>query len=99
LTLALVRAASLSYFGHGPESLTDGEQALLIALPQAPEARRPDRRPKAARAARQHVREQLARAGVLSPDRAREAGLEPLPARTRFPALAVQVAGQLGRAA
>ncbi|NEX94410.1 penicillin-binding protein 1C, partial [Caulobacter sp. 17J65-9] len=37
-----VRAASLSYFGHEPESLTAGEQALLIALPQAPEARRPD---------------------------------------------------------
>ncbi|OYW80421.1 MAG: penicillin-binding protein 1C, partial [Asticcacaulis sp. 32-58-5] len=31
-----VRAASLSYFGHEPESLTIGEQALLIALPQAP---------------------------------------------------------------
>src|SRR5665213_1438854 len=46
-----VRAASLAYFGHEPESLTDGEQALLIALPQAPEARRPDRRPIAARAA------------------------------------------------
>ena len=35
-----VRAASLSYFGHEPESLTIGEQALLIALPQAPEGRR-----------------------------------------------------------
>ncbi len=32
-----VRAASLAYFGHEPESLTDGEQALLIALPQSPE--------------------------------------------------------------
>ena len=32
-----VRAASLSYFGHEPESLTLGEQALLISLPQAPE--------------------------------------------------------------
>ena len=47
-----VRAASLSYFGHEPETLTDGEQALLIALPQSPEARRPDKRPEAARAAR-----------------------------------------------
>jgi penicillin-binding protein 1C len=44
-----VRAASLAYFGHEPTSLTDGEQALLIALPQSPEARRPDRRPEAAR--------------------------------------------------
>ncbi|MEX0643904.1 MAG: transglycosylase domain-containing protein, partial [Parvularculaceae bacterium] len=42
-----VRAASLVYFGKEPERLTDAEQALLIALPQAPEARRPDRRPAA----------------------------------------------------
>ena len=41
-----VRAASLAYFGHEPETLTPGEQALLIALPQSPEARRPDRRPR-----------------------------------------------------
>src|SRR5690606_3534767 len=33
-----VRAASLAYFAHEPESLTAGEQALLIALPQSPEA-------------------------------------------------------------
>ncbi|MDX5393153.1 MAG: transglycosylase domain-containing protein, partial [Caulobacteraceae bacterium] len=33
-----VRAASLSYFGQEPSSLTPGQQALLIALPQAPEA-------------------------------------------------------------
>ncbi len=50
-----MRAASLAYFGHEPTSLTDGEQALLIALPQSPEARRPDRRPEAARYARRAV--------------------------------------------
>ncbi|HMP62756.1 MAG TPA: transglycosylase domain-containing protein, partial [Phenylobacterium sp.] len=31
-----VRAASLSYFGQEPSSLTPAQQALLIALPQAP---------------------------------------------------------------
>jgi penicillin-binding protein 1C len=41
-----VRAASLAYFGHEPTSLTDGEQALLIALPQSPEARRPTAGPR-----------------------------------------------------
>jgi penicillin-binding protein 1C len=41
-----VRAASLAYFGHEPTSLTDGEQALLIALPQSPEARRPGPSPR-----------------------------------------------------
>lgn len=31
-----VRAASLSYFGHEPESLTLGERGVEVALPQAP---------------------------------------------------------------
>ncbi|MBE7217786.1 MAG: transglycosylase domain-containing protein, partial [Caulobacteraceae bacterium] len=58
-----VRAASLAYFGHEPSTLTDAEQALLIALPQAPEARRPDRRPQAALRARAAVLARLAAAG------------------------------------
>jgi penicillin-binding protein 1C len=94
-----VRAASLAYFGHGPASLTDGEQALLIALPQAPEARRPDRRPDAARAARQRVLALLTRRGRLTTVEAQEAAGEPLPGRTPFPALAWQVSGELARAA
>ncbi len=50
-----MRAASLAWFGHEPSSLTLGQQALLIALPQAPEARRPDRHPERARRARAAV--------------------------------------------
>ena len=38
-----VRAASLAYFGKEPTRLTVAEAALLVALPQSPEARRPDR--------------------------------------------------------
>ncbi|MEM9429691.1 MAG: penicillin-binding protein 1C [Pseudomonadota bacterium] len=38
-----VRSASLAYFGREPQRLTLAEAALLVALPQAPEARRPDR--------------------------------------------------------
>jgi len=94
-----VRAASLSYFGHEPETLTDGEQALLIALPQSPEARRPDRRPEAARAARRAVLAKLIRAGAISEPAAAEAEAEPLPGRAPFPALAWHVAGELARAA
>ncbi|WP_374574037.1 penicillin-binding protein 1C [Phenylobacterium sp.] len=94
-----VRAASLSYFGHEPESLTPGEQALLIALPQSPEARRPDRRPEAARAARREVLDKLVHAGQLSPAEAAEADAEPLPGRAPFPSLAWHVAGELARAA
>ena len=40
-----VRAASLAYFGKEPRRLSLGEAALLVALPQSPELRRPDRFP------------------------------------------------------
>ena len=50
-----IRAASLAYFGKPPRKLTVEEAALLIALPQLPEARRPDRRPEAAVRARNRV--------------------------------------------
>ena len=94
-----VRAASLSYFGHEPSALTDGEQALLIALPQSPDARRPDRHPATARAARARVLARMARGGLIEPGAAREAMAEALPARAPFPALAWHVAGQLASAA
>jgi penicillin-binding protein 1C len=94
-----VRAASLSYFGHEPETLTLGEQALLIALPQAPEARRPDRRPAVARAARRLVLQRMVAAGLASRAAADEADAEPLPGRAAFPSLAWHAAGELARAA
>ncbi|WP_293677892.1 penicillin-binding protein 1C [uncultured Phenylobacterium sp.] len=94
-----VRAASLSYFGHEPESLTDAEQALLIALPQAPEARRPDRRAAAARTARRQVLARLVRTNHLDAATAQEAAAEPLPGRAAFPARAWHAAGQLAQAA
>jgi len=50
-----VRAASLKYFGKEPRKLSNAEAALLVALPQAPEARRLDRQPEAARRARNFV--------------------------------------------
>jgi penicillin-binding protein 1C len=89
-----VRAASLAYFGHEPSSLTDAEQALLIALPQSPEARRPDRHPVAARAARARVLAKLRRLGLASPEAIEEAATEPLPRRAPFPALAWHAAGE-----
>jgi penicillin-binding protein 1C len=94
-----VRAASLAYFGHGPESLTNSEQAMLIALPQSPEARRPDRRPERAKAARLRVLQRMAAAGLISPAAEEEADADPLPHRSGFPSLAWQVAGQLASAA
>ena len=94
-----VRAASLAWFGHEPSSLTNGEQALLIALPQSPEARRPDRHPQAARAARKRVLTKMRDAGLIDAGAALEAASEPLNPRTAFPTLAWHVAGQLARAA
>ena len=94
-----VRAASLSWFGHEPESLTLGEQALLIALPQAPEARRPDRRPEAARAARDLVLDRMVAAGLAEREAAEEARAEPMPDRAPFPSLAWHAAGELARKA
>jgi penicillin-binding protein 1C len=94
-----VRAASLSYFGHEPESLTLGEQALLIALPQAPEGRRPDRFPDAARRARAEVLSRMIRAGLIAEPAALEAETELLPGRAPFPSRAWHVAGQLARGA
>lgn len=60
-----VRAASLVYLGKEPAELSMAEAALLVALPQAPEARRPDRAPQAARAARDRVLAGLAARGVI----------------------------------
>ena len=94
-----VRAASLSYFGHEPQSLTLGEQALLIALPQSPESRRPDRRPEAARRARRDVLDKMARAKLITEVQALEADGDPLPTRAPFPALAWHAAGELARSA
>ena len=50
-----VRAASLAYFGKEPRRLSLAEAALLVALPQSPEMRRPDRFPRR-RAARPQPR-------------------------------------------
>ncbi|AXI44831.1 penicillin-binding protein 1C [Sulfitobacter sp. SK012] len=58
-----LRAASFAWFGKEPLRLSQAEAALLVALPQAPEARRPDRHPLAARDARARV---LARVGAMA---------------------------------
>ena len=95
-----VRAATLKFFGKEPHQLSVGEAALLVALPQAPEARRPDRDAEAALRARNFVLQAVAAAGVLTPAEAELASREPLIAEappmpeipTRKPA-AIHVAG------
>lgn len=84
-----VRAASLTYFGKEPARLTAAQAALLVALPQSPEARRPDRAPEAALAARDTVLARLSGNGTLSAETAQAALSEPVPVRRiAFPALA-----------
>ena len=60
-----VRTAALAYFGKEPKRLSAAEAALLVALPQAPESRRPDRFPDAARAARNRVLMRALSAGLI----------------------------------
>jgi penicillin-binding protein 1C len=69
--------------------------ALLIALPQAPEARRPDRRPEAARRARDRVLAKFVALGLTSPRLAAEAKQSPIPSRTPFPVVADRAAARL----
>ena len=88
-----VRAASLAYFGKEPLKLTIAESALMVALPQSPEARRPDRSPTAARVARDRVLDRVAARGVISADDAAAGKREPVPeARLAFPSLAAHAA-------
>jgi len=88
-----IRAASLTYFGKEPARLTTAEAALLVALPQSPEARRPDRDQAAALASRNMVVDRLALAGLIGPDEAAAAKSEPVPtARRAFPMLAAHLA-------
>ena len=94
-----LRAASWAYFGKEPRRLSFGEAALLVALPQAPEARRPDRAPTLARAARDRVIDRALAAHVLTPTEAAQAKAERGPvARKDFPNLAPHATEALLRA-
>jgi penicillin-binding protein 1C len=90
-----IRAATLAYFGKEPARLTIAEAALLVALPQSPEARRPDRDPAAARAARDRVLDRMVEAGVIVAEAAEAAKSERVPeARKLFPMLAAHLGQQ-----
>ena len=88
-----IRAASLAYFGKEPRRLTLGEAALLVALPQSPELRRPDRRHDAARRARDRVLDRIQGYGLFSADEIARAKQEPVPqARKKMPMIAPHAA-------
>lgn len=91
-----VRAAALTWFGREPHRLTPAQSALLVALPQSPERRRPDRHPAVAQAARDRVLARMAQHGVLSDAERAAAARDPMPRSLRpFPRLAPHLAERL----
>ncbi|MGK9203326.1 penicillin-binding protein 1C [Sinorhizobium meliloti] len=88
-----VRAASLAWFGKEPRRLSAGEAALLVALPQLPEKRRPDRNLPAAEAARKRVLARAAVARVIGEGEAERAAMTAIPTRRlQLPAHAAHLA-------
>src|SRR4029077_2126386 len=82
-------------FGKEPKKLSMAEAALLVALPQSPEWRRPDRSAIAARAARDRVLDRIAKAGKIPRDEIALAKLDGVVAhRQPMPALAPHAADQ-----
>ncbi|MDO6964367.1 penicillin-binding protein 1C [Rhizobium alvei] len=88
-----VRAASLAYFGKEPTKLTVAQSALLVALPQLPERRRPDRYHKAATEARARVLNRMAVSAVIGEGEVERAGLVAVPnKRLALPSYAAHLA-------
>jgi penicillin-binding protein 1C len=88
-----VRAASLAYLGKEPRRLSIAEAAVLVAIPQSPEMRRPDRHADATRRARDRVLQRALGAAVISQQEFREAMAERSPqSRHEFPKLAPHLA-------
>ncbi|MEM9641642.1 MAG: penicillin-binding protein 1C [Pseudomonadota bacterium] len=94
-----VRAATRAYFGKEPHRLTPAQAAVLVALPQSPETRRPDRYPNVARAARTRVLYRMMGSGAISQDQRRAAEREAIPdVRRPFPRLAAHLADRMRHA-
>lgn len=88
-----VRAASYAYFNRPPRRLTPAQAALLVALPQSPEVRRPDRNPVAATEARDRVLTRLAGEGLIDTPTLSAATMHPVSdIRHPFPAIAPHIA-------
>ncbi len=91
-----VRAASFAYFGKEPRRLSADERALLVALPQSPEKRRPDRFARNAEAARNRVLDRTTNSGLIPADISRSAKSRSIPKqRIAFPFLAAHLTEQV----
>ncbi len=94
-----VRAASLAYFGKEPRQLSAAEAALLVAIPQSPERRRPDRSSSVAQKARDRVLARGVEHGVIDAPLFEMARSRPAPDRRlampmQAPHLSTWLAGQ-----
>ncbi len=95
-----IRAASLAYFGKEPKVLNAAEAALLVALPQSPESRRPDRFKARAVAARNRVLARMVLSGVVTgADGERASQLALYAGRRALPAFAAHLSDQAKRSA
>jgi penicillin-binding protein 1C len=91
-----IRAATLSYLGKEPLRLTPAEAALLVAIPQSPETRRPDRSVERATDARDRVLARALRDGLIDADQMEAARSEIVPnTRRPFPALAPHMSDRI----
>jgi penicillin-binding protein 1C len=97
-----VRAASLVWFGHDAAHLSEQEAALLVAIPQSPARRRPDRHAAAADRAAGRLVARLRASGALpaawSADSAMASVAVPRP-RHDLPRLAALFCAGLARTA
>lgn len=91
-----IRAATLAWFGKEPNRLTPAQSALLVALPQSPETRRPDRHPERARIARDRVLARMVMQDVVTRNQADAAMQATLPDHVRpFPQLAAHLTDRI----
>jgi penicillin-binding protein 1C len=93
-----VRAASLAYFGKEPRALDLSQVALLVALPQSPARKRPDRHGLAAKAGRDKVLARMIAEGAVTASDARLAGREGVTSlRLAMPLIAPHLAQEVVR--
>ena len=80
-----INAATEAWLQKSPEHLTLNEVALLVALPQSPEKRRPDRFPNNAYLAKRQVLDKVKDRLKFDTNIASEVSNEPLPSRLLKP--------------
>lgn len=90
-------AATEAWFQKRPKNLTLNEIGLLVALPQSPEKRRPDKFPEAAHLAKRTVIAKVKNRLNIENDTASETIDEPLPSRLSKPSsIAPHLADYMG---